>query len=509
MFFTKDKMLYGDSENFAVLYQVLKRVDTKILEQFNNNDLSDDEYFNYGIANDIIANALNVVMNILTDNVESIGVDNSCRIILEALAIKEMNDKKEISDLQKQIYRCSYAYVDADNFKLLDSEWIKNHNLKKYQKDKCKCNSLTKKYFGCDDEGFHWVGVDDPCFYLKKNLKDKIVFKSLIERCFRKEPQMSKAYDFFSIMLHPRYEADAQLEEKTLNKRAKHINYILDMVVKFLTINKVDLNHVGKTFIDDYVNNPLLANNRYLVQQTELTFAVVILKTCKLEEMCDPFATFFLRKTQCLFKDMLIAQSLGYQEHVIVCFKSLVELYSVYYQIRKSDPTEGNYLEIAYLAASQLQLDHTNQGAIKVLQSVFNDYFINKLENKNFDSFCNNCKYKGLYFLSLDKKKRYNQPVNNTLYEIAADENSIKYLKILYKFAKDMGHASGYNFNATPGLINEVSHKVISAAAKLMQHWLTNVSIMLARPVSLDLTNEIRFFEDLTKQELANFLASH
>ena len=75
------------------LYKVLKKHDIEILKHFCDEKLSDNDYFIYGINNDIISNALNIVTNYLSGNIESAGVDVSCRIIIEAMVILLMDAK--------------------------------------------------------------------------------------------------------------------------------------------------------------------------------------------------------------------------------------------------------------------------------------------------------------------------------------------------------------------------------------------------------------------------------
>lgn len=101
---------------FNELYKTLKQQDVEILKHFNCDEVSDNDYFFYGISSDIISNSLHILINYLSGNIESAGVDTSCRTILEALTIIEMNKNGEITHLQKKIYRYSYAYVDLDNF---------------------------------------------------------------------------------------------------------------------------------------------------------------------------------------------------------------------------------------------------------------------------------------------------------------------------------------------------------------------------------------------------------
>ncbi len=98
------------------LYKVLKKIDVDTLKHYNDSSIPDVDYFSYAIKNDIISNALNIVINYLFGNIESCGVDMSCRTIIEALMILKIDEHNEISDIQKKIYRYSYTYVDISNF---------------------------------------------------------------------------------------------------------------------------------------------------------------------------------------------------------------------------------------------------------------------------------------------------------------------------------------------------------------------------------------------------------
>ena len=73
------------------LYKVLRKHDIEILKHYNCAEVSDNEYFFYGINSDIISNALNILTNYLSGNIESAGGDLSTRAILEAMVILKMD----------------------------------------------------------------------------------------------------------------------------------------------------------------------------------------------------------------------------------------------------------------------------------------------------------------------------------------------------------------------------------------------------------------------------------
>ena len=72
------------------IYKSIKKHDEQILNNFNSNINNDDYFFN-AINFDIFSNILSIIINIKMNNIESIGVDNNCRAILEAFLILKMN----------------------------------------------------------------------------------------------------------------------------------------------------------------------------------------------------------------------------------------------------------------------------------------------------------------------------------------------------------------------------------------------------------------------------------
>ena len=68
------------------VYRSLRVHDKEILKHFNDEKLSDHMYLFYSINSDIISNALSLIIAIQTNNINSIGVDNNCRAIIEAMS---------------------------------------------------------------------------------------------------------------------------------------------------------------------------------------------------------------------------------------------------------------------------------------------------------------------------------------------------------------------------------------------------------------------------------------
>lgn len=471
-------------EKLNSLYKSLKRLDLDILAKFNHAEITDEDYFFYGIHNDVVSNALNILVNYLIGNIESVGVDNSCRMILEAMTILAMNENGDIEAVQKSIYRYSYAYVDIENFKLVTSkEQFQEDNFKVIKNDRNKCARFIKKHFGCEYEDIQKQdsGVDDPCFYLKRNIKDKIVFSKLIKKYFPTDSSIGNLYEFFSIIVHPRCEMDLDAEKTTMKTHQFFVDNILDIVTNYLIENKMlPEENNEKDFNDDFFYNPILANNVHNINEMELSFHLAMNALCLSPNGYDWFTWFFLEKSKYLVLDMMASLSLGYTEHVIATFKPFIELFSIFYKINTiEDLTEFGYLKESYWISSRIQINEhlkhyglpaSNRDYKKELQTLYDNYYIGRYKVESFSKFYDKYLHNSLYFLD-NSKKSFNKFVREAIEGIAVEESQCKDFIILYKISKDMAHASGYSFNATVDLVRIACHKVLYTTLYIMREF--------------------------------------
>ena len=183
----------------------------------------------------------------------------------------------------------------------------------------------------------------------------------------------------------------------------------------------------------------------------------------------------------------MISESLGYKEHVISTFKSLIEEYSVFFAVNSiEDLNEFNLIKKAFWLSSRLQLDaHFNKlGSTNditpedEINKLYESYYKNKYNLDSIDVFKNNLKNNSYYFLS-NEEKSYNKYVKTLIKDLFNNETESKDLMVLYKISKDMCHASGYNFNATEGVVDVSYHKALFYTWKLVKHFISNVSFTL------------------------------
>ena len=481
-------------EFLQYLYKVLKKHDTEILKHFNDDSISDNDYFFYGINSDIMSNALHIVINYLSGNVESAGVDLSCRTIMEAMVILKLDASGKISEKQKTIYRYLYACVDLDNFKkILPNVNYSVKAFEKVSKDKEIAIQAMIEHFKCSREDLSnkKYKIDDPCFYLKTTLKEDIRFAILLRDYPIANENVVKMYEFFSLFIHPRCEMNKDASDAIMSLREKYVDNLLFIVRDYLTSCKllISKEEDKKTtnFDQDFFYNPILSNNVHNVKDIEHMFHYLMESFCRLKNGIDWFTWSFLEKTKYIVIDMLISKSLGYKEHVISIFKTLIEQYSIYFEIcSHQEMKEFNILKKAFWISSRVQFEshfeemgiENSIAPINDIKEVFEKYYKEKYKLNNVEIFYERMKSNSLYFLS-DGSKSYNFHVKNLLNIVFPEEQAKTDIYVLYRISNDMGHASGYNFNASPGLVDTYCCKSALYIWLLIKHFVFTLSDVL------------------------------
>lgn len=471
------------------LYKVLKKHDDYILNHFCDTSLSDEDYFSYGIKSDILSNALNILVDYFTNNIESPGVDASCRAIIEALVILKMDSMGKISNEQKRIYRYLYTFVDFDNFRsITNREALRDKRLKQFADDKKKAQEAILEHFNCSiDDLKNNVGIDDPCFYLKTKLNEDIRFSKLLSEYSICDGD-AKLYEFFSLFIHPRCEIDSQIEELISQMRLVSINKIINMVFDYLHENNMwFVDESIQSFNDLFYGNLQLVNNIHNIQELQNALDYLIGAFCVLKDGVDGITLQFLKNVKCMLTDMLTSLSLGYKERVIATYKSFIEEYSVFFSINcVDDLNEFNYIKKGFLCSSRIQIDAQIEDVVKGfklareedIKDIYENFYKKKYGLNNYKKFYWELRRNSLYFID-DAKKSYNKYVQKLINEVFDNESERQDVKILYKISKDMSHASGYNFNASEGIIDLSCQKVLYYSMRFVLHYVLNASITL------------------------------
>ena len=496
------------------LYKVLRKHDIEILKHYNCDEVSDNEYFFYGINSDIISNALNILTNYLSGNIESAGVDLSARVILEAMVILKMDGSGDISETQKKIYRYLYAYVDSDNFHSVMKDSLEEYeqdNLKKIEGDKEKAKQAMLQHFGCSERDLknRKISIDDPCFYLKTNLHDDIRFSKLLEKYPLGDGSEIQAYEFFSMFIHPRCEMNPEIQEGLVSVKKMYVDQVLNYVFEYLKVcNLLEYDENALDFNQEFFYNSFLANNVHNIKEMEKLIHIIKNQVCNLPSGYDTFSWQFLERVRYLVLDMMTSLSLGYKEHVIACFKSFVEEYSIFYAIGSVETQEDfDCIKKAYWITSRIQLDDHFQklGSIDTatpeeeIKDIYENYYKEKYKMNNYQSFYWELRRNSLFFLAKEKKS-FNKYVRTLIEDVFVnDEKVSKDVMTLYRISKDMAHASGYNFNATAGMVDVYAQKVLLYTYKLIIHFVLSASETLAEHnIKTNVSNIIAFLQMLS-----------
>ncbi len=93
-----------------------------------------------------------------------------------------------------------------------------------------------------------------------------------------------------------------------------------------------------------------------------------------------------------------------------------------------------------------------------------------------YQSFYWELRRSSLFFLAKEKKS-FNKYVRTLIEDVFVnDEFTSKDVMTLYRISKDMSHASGYNFNATAGMVDVSAQKVLMYTYELIIHFVLSAS---------------------------------
>ena len=495
------------------LYKSLKLYDEWLLEHFCDENLSDRDYLFCAINNDITSNGLSLLTNVLYNNHESIGVDQCCRTIIESFVILRMMEKEGvISDLQAKVFRYQYALVDKDNFRGKISEEDRETPIyKRLLQDSNTAMDALSELYGIPKKQLKGKkGLDDPNIYLKRKPEDSISFAHLLKEYPVFGEASNRIYEFFSLFAHPRFEMKPELEKAFFDIRQKHIGVILDYLIKYLAaIKRLIKDDEVPGFNEDFVNNPILVNNRNNILQVDMAFRIVASQTCFFEEGWDAYSFMYLGQLKGLVIDMMIVESLGYREQIIGKFKPFLEYASVYSVLGSiQDLEEFKTRKMAFCLSSRLQIiEHLkamglvdNEAYLPQVRDIYKSFY-RKEYGDTFESFYNELSKNSLYFLRKEGKKSYNIVVKEAIAKVIPEKDR-ELVFFLYKLAKDMSHASGYNFNSSVGLVDYYCRVVMYSVWKIVIEYFMSAALTLEEHgVKTDLDPIIDAFQLFMKVE--------
>lgn len=494
--------------NLDDLYRTLRVHDKEILNHFNDETIDDQTYLFYALNSDIISNAISIIMAVETNNLDSIGVDNSCRAIIEAFLVMKMRATGDISDEQAKIFRYHYSIVDMSNMKRFTNEEARNSNNFKYvDRDRERAYEAILKFHKCTKNDLKKdPDFDDANFYLKKKLGDKIKYSELIRKYELFDVDANKMYELFSIFVHPRFEIDPEIENTLRKIRYSYIKKILDYIVGYLKECKLFvLDESLPSFKQEFYENPKLSGNVSNISDMNGIFAMLEQKICILPGGTDNFTRFFLKTMNSIITDMMVSISFDYKEHIISLFKSAFEYIAMYSCISEFNESTFQSIKLAYCYSSRLQINNLTEKmklpnlfgeeTVNGLREVYEKYYKKEYGISDFETFLDYVSRNARYFLCKNNNS-FNSIVNKLLNDLYPDHAEREYTKLIYKISKDMNHGGGYAFNSSPGLLDSMCRHVQNTIYKYMCKFIMMFEITLKEhKIDVDLSFELLMFK--------------
>ena len=493
------------------LYKAANHHHFEIQKHFDNQDLSDEQYFILGLSDDIMVNTVNILINLDIGNIESLGIDNSCRAIIEAISLLNMYKEGGINDTQVKLYRYQYAMVDKSNLgKIIKLAGLgKDLFDRRINEDKEKAISLFAELFGVSiqdtkrmlEDGRHYFG--DPLSFLMNSPDDLIRMSSIVHKYNPHGDSINKLYSFFSIFDHPRYENDLGFEKIIQEYRLKNVYILLKCVIDYFNANRLfleddkSLNTIQKELFETEKLKDLKSN----ILAIQVIFTNLKEQFGIFEDGTDNMTLFFLTKMECIAINMLVTISTGYNEQTISVFRPFMELNATFNFINSAnDQEEMMHLMKGFWFSSALQLDlwrgkveNKNYAELhrEALNTIYEEYYKNKYHLSSFDQFYEGMKKNSLYWF--DKNiKGYKKLVNNSVDLFTNNNLSKEDYLTAYRISIDVAHASGYSFNASPIVVESYALRcTVLFWNYILEYTLLNSLELVRHKKDIDIKNTV------------------
>jgi len=299
---------------------------------------------------------------------------------------------------------------------------------------------------------------------------------------------------------------------------------VLDYVVDYLKETGLLIkDETTSGFHDDFTDRAELAANLYNIFFVKNAFQNVRDQTCSFPEGIDSYSVCYLSQIEDCIVDMMLSESLGYNEQVIAKFKPFIEKAAVHAKINSIyDMPEFNARKSAFFYASILQVTEQlgtlgfekDVSLDTKIKRIYDDFF-GKAYDVDYASFLKGLKNQNFYYLSPNKEEAsYSRTVKEAILTTIEPEHH-EYVELLYSLSQDMSHASGYNFNSSPGLADVYCHVAMGFVWRYMVRLLLNIATTFdAHGKAVDFSVIIKNlsamaeFENLTVEKISAELVS-
>ncbi len=449
--------------NLNKIYRALLHLDKKLLVDCWNNDLDDKTFFLHGLQEDIVSNALGLIVPYHAGDSDLAGPASNCRSILEAFAFMSKLDNDELSPQQLKRYRDSYRIIEFDNAKEF---WEINptDEMKEFiDKEKDNVDRIIESYaaeLNCEKRKIRKLSKS-PLFVLAGedlNEQTPIKYFHLIKDFSAKQgPFVIELYNKLGSMLHPQFVSDVEIRDFEKGLVLWCIDGTLKIVRDYLFDElKISNNDCSKQkgLLVDFKDDSFSRQFNYLDEKIKHLVSFVSVATANKTGQRNSFIRDFWVRAINLYADIESCGILGYREQATMKFKSLIELVAFFFLTLYEDSEEEVNARIeCYDVSSQMSVykgrkDDKSLNIMRDLEerlkSVFESFYKKAYNLDSFDVFKDQIINNNHYFLS--KKETIKDLVfrfieNN---QNGDDSDWKKWARYAYKTSLDMEHSGGY-----------------------------------------------------------------
>ena len=294
------------------------------------------------------------------NNMNSMGVDVACRIIIEICALLEANKQGKITDIQKKLFLLNYLTVDMDK-QINKSMPDELRELLQNPYDK-----VIKDYqtlLGCSRAQAEQVNSERYSF-LKYGGKTYSGWSSFIKTILGEE--FVEYREMLNMFIHPAY-TDTKItyfDEKLEDDRKKIINRILTLASSNIP-ELVNNDYVKSKWNDEYIDADNLERIKLIKKAFKETFKHnhndEKWQNTSLEDDNTRYMAFScFKKLGSTLIDMLICESLGLRNQTIIRVKSFAEMTSMLGVLIRCEDIDGIFDDFIRVSALFITNKHKN-----------------------------------------------------------------------------------------------------------------------------------------------------
>lgn len=453
----------------------------KVIDVYNYS-VDDFEQF---LISELTLHLLVILENERNDNIQSAGVDISCRVIIETMALLKAASNGLLSDAQKKIFLLSYLAEDMEN------------NLKKNINSELK-DLLRKPYNKLISEYQTILDVDE--LKAKEISRDRIAFLKYggEKRQFNSYNAIIKATlggdavkarENANVFIHPSYAGSGMVgtNEGIDSDRLKTINQVLTAASEYIpefnpgkyvkSINNVE-------FLDEETVYAISKIKKLSKEALKLTRDEVWNNTIVAHERTRAIIFWCFKKMISIIIDLLICESLDYRTLTVAKSKSLIEMISMIGLIMKTNDVDDKAFSLVKSTMMALsikndysffekikngqeeKLDKSKQNYQKYISFVrkwYEESVSSKEIDLSFDDFRVGVLNSQIYFLYFDSTLQFKEMVRSGLNQYLKDEKyKCSQLYFDYVWSLKVDHACTYkseyrenkSFSLVPNLID-------------------------------------------------------